>query len=265
MMKRAAAATTLLLCAAAIGQSQPPDWPSHPENEWVRQSPSPGKPAPPFGWEGSGAFDPFTRKWIHQGGHDGIPQGFALFTFDFATRAWEQRFANTSPAGACCVDGTNVFDIANRRFVRFPGGSLGHGYQWSRGVKLKESAAWLYDTVENKWQNMRPPPYKEPEKNLSVGGLNSGAVYVPNYEITLTFGGQGSGGGKNALFAYDAYSNTLTHLNAENPPPVRDGMGLAYDTRNDKLVMFGSQYSQDEKTWLYDLRTNKWEGLNLNP
>ena len=38
------------------------DWKNHPENRWVLQSPAPDKPAPPFGWEGSGSFDPFSKK-----------------------------------------------------------------------------------------------------------------------------------------------------------------------------------------------------------
>src|SRR5207237_2256493 len=135
---------------------------------------------------GSGAYDPFTGKWIHYGGHDGIPQGFALFAFDLATGVWEQRFPNTSPAGVCCVDGGNVFDVANRRFVRFPGASLGHGYQWSRGVKLKNSAAWLYDPETNCWTNMRPPPYRQPLNPRDwLGSLNPGATYDANHEIAL--------------------------------------------------------------------------------
>src|SRR5690242_8538855 len=40
-----------------------PDWDSHPENVWVRQSPRDGAPAPGFGWEGSGDYDPFKRHW----------------------------------------------------------------------------------------------------------------------------------------------------------------------------------------------------------
>src|SRR5438552_7461939 len=92
-------------------------WDDHPVNQWVRQSPRPGQPAPPFGWEGSGAYDPLGRQWIHFGGHDGIPQGFALFTYDIQTGAWQQKFPNTSPPGVCCVDGANVFDPANRCFV----------------------------------------------------------------------------------------------------------------------------------------------------
>src|SRR6266478_3878481 len=57
-----------LLCLGA-------DWSRHPVNEWVKQSSTDKQPAPQFGWEGSGAFDPLARKWIHFGGHDGIPQG----------------------------------------------------------------------------------------------------------------------------------------------------------------------------------------------
>src|SRR5262249_33270424 len=122
-----------------------PDWANHPENHWVKQSPREGTLAPRFSWEGSGSYDPYHRQGIHWGGHDGIPQGFALFTYNLMTGRWEQKFPNTSPPGCCCVDGANVFDVANRRFVRFPGASLGHGYQWSRGVKLKDSHVWLYD------------------------------------------------------------------------------------------------------------------------
>ena len=42
-------------------------------------------------------------------------------------------------------------------------------------------------------------------------------------------------------------------------------MGLAYDAKHDKLVMFGSQYSPDERTWLYDLKTNKMGRLGPRP
>ncbi len=243
------------------------NWSEHPLNTWVLQSPREGNPAPNFPYEGSAAYDPLGKRWIHHAGHDGIPQSFHTFTFDLESGAWEQKFPPTSPPGVCCVDGTNAFDIVNRRFVRFPGGSLGHGYQWSRGVKLKESAVWLYDAEANHWVNMRPPPYAEPEKysRRTVGGLNSGATYDPQRGLVYTFGGQSSGGGKNALFVYDAWSNELKFLDAANSPELRDGMGLAYDMKHDKLVMFGSQYLVDERTWLYDPQTNAWESHKLDP
>jgi hypothetical protein len=243
------------------------DWESHPENVWVRQSPRDGRPVPKFGWEGSGAYDPARRTWIHQGGHDGIPQGFAQFTFNVDTGAWEQVFAPNSPPGSCCVDGANVYDTANGRFVRFPGAALGHGWQWSRKVKMKGSPVWLFDPETRTWTNMRPPPYKEPEKYSKTipGSLNAGATYDPVHEVALTFGGQTGGGGTNSLFAYDAYSNTLERLQGKGPPEPRDGHGIAYDEMNDCLVLFGSQYGNDEKTWIYTYEKNAWEGLDLDP
>ncbi len=258
-------ALALALLLGRTGQEF--DAAAHPENTWVRQSPREGKPIPKFGWEGSGAYDPVHRLWIHQGGHDGIPQGFALFTFDLKTGAWEQKFPNTSPPGSCCVDGGNVFDVANRRFVRFPGAQLGHGWQWSRKVKMKNSGAWLYDPADGTWTNMRPPPYREPEKysKTILGSLNPGATYDPVHEVSLSFGGQTSGGDTNSLFVYDAYSNQLERLQGKGPPYPRDGHGIVYDPKCDALVVFGSQYANDEKTWIYTYEKNAWEGLDLNP
>jgi fibronectin type 3 domain-containing protein len=250
---------------APAASAERPDWAAHPENQWVKRSPREGAPAPPFGWEGSGDFDPHLRRWIHFGGHDGIPQGFGLFTYDLDTGRWRQRFPNTSPPGCCCVDGANVFDVAYRRFVCFPGAGLGHGYQWSRGVKLKSSAVWLYDPEANAWTNMRPPPYRQFLPREGLGSLNAGATYDANHELALSFGGQGSAGGTNNLFAYDSYANSLYRLKAADPPSPRDGMGLCYDAKNDCLVLFGSQYASDEKTWVYRYDAGRWEGHALTP
>jgi hypothetical protein len=241
------------------------DWAHHPVNEWVQQSPTPDHLVPPFGWEGSGGYDPVGKQWIHHAGHDGIPQGFHLFTYDLQSHAWEQRFPPTSPPGVCCVDGSNVFDIANRRFVRFPGGMLGHGYQWSRGEKLKDSAVWLYDPAANTWTNMRPPPYGKPLGKGGPGGLNASGTYDPRSELAISFGGQESSGGTNKLFFYDAYANRLYQMEAEGAPSPRDGAGVACDSKNECLVVFGSQYASDEKTYLFRLRTGKWEAHALEP
>ncbi|MEZ0263107.1 MAG: hypothetical protein ACAI43_00145 [Phycisphaerae bacterium] len=238
-------------------------------NTWVKRSPTAGKPVPKFGWEGSGAWDPANRLWIHHAGHDGIPQGMPTFVFDPATAKWSQRFPQTSPPGVCCVDGANTFDVARGRFVRFPGGSLGHGYQWSRGVRLKESPVWLYDPKNDQWENRRPGVFPGPTtfaKNSKdwPGGLNPIGAYDPVHELSISFGG----GGKNTLFFYDAWSNTIW---ARKPagkaawPSERDGSGMAYDAPLNKLVLFGGQYSSDERTWIYDVAANTWEALDLDP
>jgi hypothetical protein len=258
------ALASLILLAASV-RAEEPNSLDHPENQWFKQSPTREQPVPPFGWEGSGAYDPHGQQWIHHAGHDGIPQGFATFTYELRTRTWRQLFPPTSPPGVCCVDGSNVFDSANRRFVRFPGGMLGHGYQWSRGEKLKDSPVWLYDPVANVWTNMRPAPYARPLGNEGIGGLNAGATYDPLNELAISFGGQGSNGGTNNLFFYDTYSNSLVDLRSPGAPSPRDGMGITCDPRHECLVVFGSQYASDETTYVYRMRTGKWEAHNLDP
>lgn len=98
-----------------------------------------------------------------------------------------------------------------------------------------------------------------------LGILNSSGTYDPVHEVALSFGGQSTGGGTDVLHAYDAYSNTLTKMDAAGAPERRDGSGVAYDAANDCLVMFGSQYSNDEKTWIYRFDTNAWVGHDLTP
>jgi hypothetical protein len=241
-------------------------WAEHPLNRWVCQSPRPGQAVPNFPYEGSGAYDPIGRRWIHHGGHDGIPQGFHTFCLDLDNGRWEQRFPPTSPPGACCVDGANVFDRAAGVFVRLPGGSLGHGYQWSRGVKLKESHIWIYDPQTNEFINMRPPPYGLKGRQMHpIGGLNSSSTYDPEHELVISFGGQSTTGSHNKLFAYDTYANQLYLLPSHESPPPRDGAGLAYDRARQRLVMFGGQYLVDDRTWLYDFRTQTWQALRLSP
>jgi len=268
-MRRSVFAVVAILLWASLVRAQATDtgFDTHPENAWAKQSPRPGAPTPKFGWEGSGAYDPYMKKWIHWGGHDGIPQGFHLFLWNPQTAKWEQNFPNTSPPGVCCVDGAETFDLANRRFVRFPGASLNHGWQWFRTVRLKNSAVWLYDAPTDTWTNMRPPPYKEPEKysKTVLGSLNACGTYDEKHELALSFGGQGAGGGMKNLFVYDAYANRLERLEAQRPPSPRDGCGFCYDSTNDFAVLFGSQYLTDETTYLYRYSTNTWEAHDLKP
>src|SRR3982750_2158883 len=110
-----------LILLAFSASAAPSPFAEHPVNQWVKQSPREGKPSPRFGWEGSAAYDPIDKLWIHHAGHDGNPQGFVTFTADPLTGQWRQLFPPNSPPGVCCVDGANVFDTANRLFVRFPG------------------------------------------------------------------------------------------------------------------------------------------------
>jgi hypothetical protein len=130
---------------------------------------------------------------------------------------------------------------------------------------MKESAVWLYDPGANRWANMRPAPYGEPGARDGIGGLCPGATFAEGLDLSISFGGTGSSGAKNNLHLYDAWTNSLTLRKPANAPEVRDGMGIAWDPRNEVLVLFGSQYLSDEKTWTYRFGPNAWESHALEP
>src|SRR4051794_27108202 len=68
-MHRTILALLLSTPAFAVEPVAPVDWGKHPENTWVRQSPREGATVPSFLYEGSGDYDPFSRKWVHHAGH----------------------------------------------------------------------------------------------------------------------------------------------------------------------------------------------------
>ena len=236
---------------------------SHPRNRWVRRATP--EQTPPFGWEAGAAYDPSSSTWLHHGGHDGIPQGFALFAFSFEQNQWRQRFAPTSPGGACNLDGSMAVDTRRRLLIRFPSDSLGHGYQYSRSFFLKYSWVWLYDIAAGEWKNMRPPPYTLSRDYTAedwVGG-NSSVAYDPVRGIFYKFGG---GTSQRLFHVYDPHDNSITEITTTPAPSHRNGAGLAFNAASDALILFGSQWGKpDSRTWSYDPKRQRWTAHQLQP
>ena len=69
------------------------------------------------------------------------------------------------------------------------------------------------------------------------------------------FGGEGS---QEGTCVYDPWENTWTRMRPPVEPEFRSGGNMAYDARQRVHVLFGSQFSDDPHTWIYDLRSNVW-------
>lgn len=94
---------------------------------------------------------------------------------------------------------------------------------------------------------------------------NVTAEYDDNNQVIWTFGGQGWVSPNNRLHCYDAYSNELRNLDANNKPRGRNHAGLSLDTKRNKILMYGGQYLSDELTHIYDVATNTWTSHNISP
>jgi len=224
---------------------------------WVKRSPIPeGPPSPKLGYEASLDYDVKNKKIIRHGGHNqggGGEQGFETWVYDIAEGTWTLMYPNTSPPGNCCSR-TNVYDHANEKFVRFPGFSGHHGWQWSRHIFNSDSSVWAYGLNENRWVNMRPFP------EVSVGPARA-AAYDTDDQVILVFNVYESG----LTAAYDLYANTWTLLNPENEPPKKPsytpGFNMTYDGSRKLFVLFGVGDGTDPRTFAFDIRKNTWKDM----
>src|SRR5262245_13910597 len=97
----------------------------HPVKKWVKQHPVEGrlkKPSPKMGYETSYGYDLESRLLIRYGGHNqggGGEQNSETWTYDLDTDTWTLKEPNDAPPGVCCAQ-QNVYDQANRKFIRFP-------------------------------------------------------------------------------------------------------------------------------------------------
>ncbi|MCG3179522.1 MAG: hypothetical protein BIFFINMI_01858 [Phycisphaerae bacterium] len=225
---------------------------------WYKRTPLPGSPKNPrMGYEGAWAYDPYAKVILRWGGHNnggGGEQNSEMWVYNPVSNVFKLMEPNYRPPGACC-NRDQVFDTASRRYVRFPSFSASHGWQWRREVYQMQSSAWTYDYATNQWRNMRPRPEPTP-------GPMRGAAYDTDNDITVVCQGEGVRWG---TAVYDLYTNTWAMMNAKNEPPERNTFGFAYDPANRQFVSFGSQNGKDPRTWIYDLRKNEWQGLELTP
>jgi len=248
-----ASAVWLSLVRAGAGERP------HPVLRWVKQHPgvtAGQKPPPRMGYETSYGYDAVRKTLIRYGGHNqggGGEQNSEIWTYDLAADAWTLKQPNDAPPGVCCAQ-QNVFDDALRKFIRFPAFSGSHGWQSRREIDLKNSSVWTYDLDGNTWAAMRPCPEVWPSPLR-------GAAYDVHQQVTLLHGGEGANHG---TVVYDLYTNTWHRLNPDPAPSPRISQpGFAYDAVHRLFVLFGSQFEDDARTWVYDLGKNAWRVLEV--
>jgi len=226
-------------------------FPENPTNSWVKRSPLPGAPVSPrLGYEGACVWDSRHKLLVRYGGHNqggGGEQGAEVWTYDLESARWTLKEPNMSPPGVCC-NAQNVFDPVGGRYIRFPFFSGNHGWQWWRELYLNDSSVWTYDLSANIWRNRRPLPAPR------LAGLRC-ASWDGDEEVVVVFGGEGS---QEGTLVYDPYANEWRWPKPGQQPAYRSGGQMVYDAARKVHVLFGSQFSDDPHTWLYDLKKNQW-------
>src|SRR6266702_1176300 len=150
-----------------------------------------------------------------------------------------------------CPSGRNghtmVYDSRADRVLLY-GGDVG-------GTASPET--WAYSYQADTWTNMSPPLSPPP-------GLSGAMAYDAESGRAILFGAPFRGASE--TWAYDLSANHWTNMTAgeaQRPSP-RWGHAMAYDSRADRIILFGGQASSgSDETWAYDFNTNTW--TNRNP
>jgi hypothetical protein len=147
-------------------------------------------------------------------------------------------------------NGAGEWDPINRKFV-----AINYDCWHSAGyVGLCGARAWTMDTT-GAWVRVANPPFDAYGTAMVYSKtLHKMLVYPANNDTTM--------------WTYDVATNTwaqrFTGWDATYGHPVKGDALIAYDTKNDKLLIhgYGGNYGTWVPTWVYDVTTNRWTKQN---
>ena len=147
------------------------------------------------------------------------------------------------------VEFAMVYDSFHERAIAFGGRD-------SQFDNLNET--WAFDWGIHAWLRLDPeggPPWRS----------NHSMVYDPTRKKVLLFGGDDFTRSYNDLWEFDFEQNTWTELFPENPPDARHMHGMAYDTEQNVVIVFGGRRTDGgdsfDDTWEYNHTANAWRPL----
>jgi len=125
---------------------------------------------------------------------------------------------------------------------------------------------WAYDIATNTWTNIAPAQLPvQGEGPMDYDSASDRTIY---YAGNSAPSGISSLAAANQTWAYDYNTDTWTDLQSTGTPSGLLGARMVYDTKADRMVLFGGlnvpiigTYNTD--TWVYDFNTSTW--TNMHP
>ena len=203
-------------------------------NTWTQQNPT---TKPSARDNHAMAYDSTNNKVVLFGGKDSSFNNIdETWTYDTSTDTWTQQNPTTKPSARCIH--AMAYDSANDKVVLFGGGSIfGH---------IDET--WTYDTSTDTWTQQNPTT------KPSARWYHAMAYDSTNNKVVL-FGGTDSIVSNDETWTYDTSTDTWTLQNPTTKPSARYNHDMAYDSINDKVVLFGGSDAasgENDETWTYD-------------
>ena len=199
-------------------------------------------------------YDPKSGKVILFGGEDGATELSDTWAYDLKANEWtELRPRGARPQARCYH--TMVYDPVGERMILF-GGSVLSGEEGMEAVGIDD--AWAYDPQANTWTELAPPRDSPSARHFT------GATYDAAGGRVILFGGYDDGSYEylNDTWRYDPAANAWAEFAPEKAvPPARENHTLVYDSRRDKVILFGGwgpEAGLFNDIWEYDPDANTW-------
>jgi hypothetical protein len=189
------------------------------------------------------AYDSQSDRVIVTGGDSGSGQPNAeTWVWDYGNRTWKSMRPAVSPPPR--INAGVAYDVESDRIILFGGVDAGQRLLGD---------TWAYDYNSNTWTNLTPPSGPSARSSPAM-------AYDVQSDRVLLFGG-GLIDMRPLMaetWAYDFNVNTWTNLTSTGGPSARTGPSMTYDSRSDRVLMFGGfgAYGfQDDTVWAYSLGT----------
>ncbi len=206
----------------------------------------------PYGYGGSGmVYDSESDRFILFGGAD-FRKGATIdetWAYDLNTNTWTAMNPSQHPSGR---NGSQMAYIPTIDRVLLSGG-------WTDNF-ADSADTWLYDYNHDTWKELNPPV--KPSYRF-FGSM----VYVSSMDRVLMYGGQAPATGvMGDLWSFDPKTLSWEELHPATDPGKRVGYGMAYDSKADKVVLFGGAKEDNagpytDETWIYDPQGNAWTSV----
>jgi hypothetical protein len=195
------------------------------------------------------AYDSESGLVILYGGQTGPwrdPESWNHETWSFNPRSekWKKMSPDTSPGG-------------------FGGGDMTYDSKADRSIlsiitdDLSTLQTWAYDANSDTWTQLADGP-----RNM----LGQRIAYDSESDRIIMFGGFDMTKYKfvDETWVYDFNTDTWTNMQPKVHPSGRNYVGMAYDSKADRVVLWGDWQrnytpATDESVWTYDYNTNTWQ------
>lgn len=183
-----------------------------------------------------------------------------IWQYEIKTGKFKAMKSKKFPTGIARI----VYDSVNDVIIRAPA----YNREWSA---RHNKSTWIYNIASNTWESKKTPKEKLP-KDMAGGGFVFNpdigkAVYISKESKTHNV----------ATYTYDVKTNIWEKLVISESPPSRVYPGIAYDSHNKKILLYGG-VGQPAKgygylhrgggvqlydTWVLDIKEKSWKKLSV--